>query len=106
MKDGRIKIIKRKSVIKNGRKELEEEDYYTCWCEVKDLSAKETYEALQQGMENTIVFDVRTCRKINEVCLDTREFYVRYMGRIYKIYNAQPFYSDEQKTRIKCRGVV
>ena len=106
MKEGRIKIIRKRSTITNGRPAVEETEFYACWCQVRDLTAKETYEALQQGMENTIVFDVRTCKKVEEICLDTREFYARYKGREYKIFDAQPFFTGDGKARLKCRGIA
>ena len=53
---GRIKIIRKGSSVVDGRRQQEETEFYSCWCEVKSLGTNEKYAALQTGLENTIVF--------------------------------------------------
>ena len=67
MQTGRIKIIRRESQVVDGRKEYTESTFYECWCEVKSLSTTEKYTALQTGIENAIVFEVRNCQKVEDI---------------------------------------
>lgn len=73
---GRIKIIRKVSSVVDGRRQQEETEFYSCWCEVKSLGTNEKYAALQTGLENTIVFETRTCDKMEEIRLNLKEFYV------------------------------
>ena len=61
---GRIKIIRTKTEAVDGRKKKDEEEFYSCWCDVQSLSTTEKYTALQTGLENVIVFKVRTEEEI------------------------------------------
>ena len=72
---GRIKIIRKVSSVVDGRRQQEETEFYSCWCEVKSLGTNEKYTALQTGLENTIVFETRTCDKMEEIRLNLKEFY-------------------------------
>mgnify|MGYP000917207973 CR=1 FL=1 len=64
---GRVKIIRVTTEIKAGRKEPTTEVFYECWCDVQSLGTNEKYTALQAGLENTIVFKVRNCKRMKEV---------------------------------------
>lgn len=64
---GRVKIIRVTTEIKEGRKEPTTEVFYECWCDVQSLGTNEKYTALQAGLENTIVFKVRNCKRMKEV---------------------------------------
>lgn len=75
---GRIKIIRKVSSVVDGRRQQEETEFYSCWCEVKSLGTNEKYAALQTGLENTIVFETRTCDKMEEIRLNLKEFYAVY----------------------------
>lgn len=74
MQTGRIKIIRRESQVVDGRKEYTESTFYECWCEVKSLSTTEKYTALQTGVENAIVFEVRNCQKVEDIRKPERVF--------------------------------
>ena len=101
---GRIKIIRKVSSVVDGRRQQEETEFYSCWCEVKSLGTNEKYTALQTGLENTIVFETRTCDKMEEIRLNLKEFYAVYKGVEFKIYDASPMFTDDRKYQLKCRA--
>lgn len=72
---GRIKIIRKTTSVVDGRRQQEEQDFFSCWCDVKSLGTNEKYNALQIGLENTIVFETRACDKMEEIRLNLKEFY-------------------------------
>lgn len=100
---GRIRIIRKVTSIVDGRRQQSEKEFYSCWCEVKSLNTTEKYEALQRGLENTIVFDTRACKKLEEIRLNLKEFYAVYKGVEFKIYDAAPKFADPQMYQLKCR---
>lgn len=101
---GRIKVIRKKTEVVDGRRQQVSSLFYQCWCEVQDLAASEKYTALQTGLENTIVFKVRNCEKIEEIRLNLKEFYAEYKGTEFKIYSASPMVSDNRRVLLKCRA--
>lgn len=101
---GRVKIIRVTTEIKEGRKEPTTEVFYECWCDVQSLGTNEKYTALQTGLENTIVFETRTCDKMEEIRLNLKEFYAVYKGVEFKIYDASPMFTDDRKYQLKCRA--
>ena len=60
---GRIKIIRKTTSVVDGRRQQEEKEFFSCWCDVKSLGTNEKYNALQIGLENTIMFETRACCK-------------------------------------------
>lgn len=100
----RIKIIRKSSDIVKGRRNDKESDFYECWCEVQSLGTNEKYTALQTGIENTIVFKVRNCKKVKEIRLNLKEFYAQYEGIEFKIYDASPMVIDRGYVLLKCRA--
>ena len=52
------------------------------------MGTNEKYNALQIGLENTIVFETRACDKMEEIRLNLKEFYAVYKGVEFKIYDA------------------
>lgn len=101
---GRVKIIRKVSDIVDGRKKKTESEFYSCWCDIQSLGTNEKYTALQTGLENTIVFEVRNCRKIEEIRLNLKEFYAVYKDVEFKIYDASPKFTDNRKVLLKCRS--
>lgn len=101
---GRIKIIRKKTDVIGGRRQQETSVFYECWCEVQSLATSEKYTALQTGLENTIVFKVRNCRKMEEIRLNLKEFYAEYKGTEFKIYDASPMFIDNGRVLLKCRA--
>lgn len=103
---GRIKIIRKVSSVVDGRRQQEETEFYSCWCEVKSLGTNEKYTALQAGLENTIVFKVRNCKRMKEVRKKMKEFYAEYDGTRFDIYDASPMFTDNGWVLVKCRAVA
>ena len=101
---GRIKVIRKTTEVVNGRRQQVSSVFYECWCDVQDLATNEKYTALQTGLENTIVFKVRNCQKMEEIRLNLKEFYAEYKGMEFKIYNASPMVSDNRRVLLKCRA--
>ena len=101
---GRIKVIRKKTEVIDGRRQQVSALFYDGWCEVQALATHDKYTALQTGLENTIVFKVRNCKKIEEIRLNLKEFYAEYKGTEFKIYNASPMVSDNRRVLLKCRA--
>lgn len=101
---GRIKIIRKQTDVIGGRRQQDESVFYECWCEVQSLATAEKYTALQTGLENTIVFKVRNCRKMEEIRLNLKEFYAQYKETESKIYDASPMFIDNGYVLLKCRA--
>lgn len=101
---GRIKVIRKETKVIDGRRQQVSSVFYECWCDVQDLATSEKYTALQTGLENTIVFKVRNCKKIEEIRLNLKEFYAEYKGAEFKIYNASPMVIDNRRVLLKCRA--
>lgn len=102
---GRIKVIRKKTEIVGGRRQQVSSPFYDCWCNVQDLATNEKYAALQTKIENTIVFKVRNCQKIEEIRLNLKEFYAEYKGTEFKIYSASPMVTDNMHALLKCHAV-
>lgn len=100
---GRIKIIRKTTEVIDGRRQQITSVFYGCWCKIQDLSTSEKYTALQTGMDTTIVFKVRNCKKLEEVRLNLKEFYAEYKGIEFKIYSASPLLTDNRHVLLKCR---
>ncbi len=100
---GRIKIIRKTTEIIEGRNKKVSSEFYSCWCKVQSLGTVEKYTALQTGLENTIVFKVRNCKKVEEIRLNLKEFFVVYKDVEFKIYDVAPMFTDERKVLMKCR---
>lgn len=101
---GRVKIIRKTTEVVNGRNKATESEFYSCWCDIQSLGTNEKYTALQTGLENTIVFEVRNCKKVEEIRLNLKEFYAVYKGVEFKIYDASPKFTDNRKVLLKCRS--
>lgn len=101
---GRIKIIRKNSDVVNGRRNDKASVFYECWCDVQNLGTNEKYTALQTGLENTIVFKVRNCKKMKEIRLNLKEFFAVYEETEFKIYDASPLVTDNTHVLLKCRA--
>ena len=87
MADERIKIYKRQTEVIAGRNtEKEALLYYACWCKAGKLYGTELYKALEIRLNNTVVFEVRNCKKIKEVVAELKQYYIKYGGSRYELY--------------------
>lgn len=102
------RILIKKEVIKvvNGRRQKEEPiELYPCWSEVLDLYGKELYEAMSMKLENTVVFKVRYCRKLEEL-RNKKDFFIEWQGRKYSIYQADFLGYNKKFIKLKCNEVL
>lgn len=93
---GRITILHEETKIVNGRNKTETEEYFKCWCDVSDLLSSEKYEALQQLLEETAVFKVRRCKKIEAMRMHLKEYSVVYKGDVFDIFSMTPVESESK----------
>ena len=103
-----VKISIKKEVIKivNGRRQKEEPiEFYSCWSKVLDLYGKELYEAMSMKLENTVVFKVRYCRKLEEL-RNKKDFFIEWQGRKYSIYQDDFLGYNKKFIKLKCNEVL
>lgn len=106
MAAGRITIYKKKFTKEAGRKkETEPEKYYTCWCDIGELYGQELYDALNAKLENTIIFEVRSCKKIELLRTHLKEYFVVYEGERYEIYATNFRKNDKTKVQLKANRI-
>lgn len=84
---GRITILHEETKVVNGRNKTQTEEYFKCWCDVSDLLSTEKYDALQQSLEETAVFKVRRCRKIEAMRMHLKEYSIVYKGDVFDIFS-------------------
>lgn len=102
MAAGRIKIMKHQYATEGGRKkEIEPIEHHSCWCDIKNLYGNELYKALEIRLENTIIFEVRYCKKIKEMQQHLKEFFVEYEGEKYDIFASDYKQNDRQYVQLK-----
>lgn len=106
MADERIKIYRRQQEIENGRStEKEPILFYSCWCKVSKLYGAELYKALEIRLNNTVVFEVRNCKKIQEITEDLKAHYIEYCGRKYELY-AFDYKDDKRIVQLKANMIT
>lgn len=86
----RITIMRETSEVVDGRNQTAEEEYFKCWCDVSDLLSAEKYAALQQSLEETAVFKVRSCKKTQAMQTHLKEFSLVYKEDRFNIYSMTP----------------
>lgn len=102
MAAGRIKIFRRNVEIVDGRRvEREPELHYTAWCEVGNLYGQELYSAIEIRLENTIIFEVRYCKKIKEIQQNLKQFFIEFEGKTYDIYAIDFRQNERQYVQLK-----
>lgn len=102
MAAGRIRIFKKNYVLQSGRqKETEPTLHYETWCSIGNLYGQELYEALDIRLENTIIFEVRYCRKIKEMQQHLKDYVVEFEGEMYDIYASDFRRNERQYVQLK-----
>lgn len=96
--DVRINILKKSETVTEGRGKAEYNDYYTTWATPIDLYGNEIYAALNAQLENTIIFEVRYCRKIKALQAHLKQYRIEYEGERYEIYHAS--FKKNEKTKV------
>lgn len=98
--DVKIDILKRDRETVAGRQHTTLNDYYTnVWATPVDLYGTEVYEALNVKLENVVIFEVKYCKKIEQLRAHCKEYVLRYKGESYDIY-ATSFKKNEKTTVI------
>lgn len=102
MAAARIKIYKRNEKVENARREeLPPTLHHECWCEIGSLYGQELYSALEIRLEDTIIFEVRYCKKVKEVRNNLKQFYVEYEGENYDIFATDFRKNEKQWVQLK-----
>lgn len=102
MAAARIKIYKRNRKLEDGRrKELEPTLHYETWCDIGNLYGKELYEALDIRLENTVIFEVRYCKKIKAMQQHLKEYFIEFEGEKYDIYASDFRRNERQYVQLK-----
>jgi SPP1 family predicted phage head-tail adaptor len=96
--DVKIDILQKREEIEDGREHKEYADYYNnVWATPVDLYGNEIYDALNAKLENTIIFEVKYCKKIKSLQAHCKKYVIRYEGEIYDLYHAS-FKKNEKTT--------
>ncbi|MGM8306078.1 phage head closure protein [Clostridium perfringens] len=105
--NNRISIKKLEDKIVNGRRQKGVPvDFYNCWAEVLDLYGKELYEAMSIKLENTVIFKVRYCKKLEELRNKENNFIVEWKNRKYGIYYPDFMGYNKKYIKLKCKEVL
>ncbi len=90
MNSGRVTFQRRKDEVIGGRQQETWRDHYTTWADFPALSVKEQAEANNREMVDAITMEVRTCRKVEEMQRNMKDFRAAFKGRIYELKAADP----------------
>lgn len=102
----RISIKKLEEKIINGRRQnLEEVNFHDCWADILDLYGQELYEAINAKLENTVIFKVRYCKKL-EVLRNKENFIVTWKSHKYEIYYPDFLGYKKDYIHLKCKEVI
>lgn len=92
-----IKYIEDKII--NGRRTEEEEiDFTSCYANVKELYSTEFYQAFHEGLKDTLVFEVRYFKKLEDLKDDKnrKKAVIYYCNKKYSIFNPD-FLNDSRE---------
>lgn len=93
-------------MMQDGRKkENESKLHYETWCDIGSLYGQELYNALDIRLENTIIFEVRYCRKIKEMRQHLKEYFIEYNGEKYNIYAIDFRKNEMQYVQLKANKI-
>lgn len=107
MSSAKIRIYKRQYEKNAGRREETEPIlHHECWCEIGSLYGKELYKAIEIRLEDTIVFEVRYCKKVKEVAAHLKEYFVEYEGEKYSIFARDFRKNDKQYVQLKANRIT
>ncbi len=102
----RIEIKKEVINVVGGRRQKGDPvKFYSCWAEVLDLYGKELYEAMAIKLENTVIFKIRYCKKLEEL-RNKENFFIEWQGRKYKIYYPDFLRYNKKFIKLKCNEVL
>lgn len=106
MMNERIKIYKQEEKIEKGRRQGSSPIlFYECWADVLNLYGQELYGAMNNKLENTIVFKVRYCPELEEL-INKEKFIIYWRNRKFKIYYPDFMNFRKDFIKIKCNEVL
>lgn len=80
----RISIVKNEIVSDRfGFKEIQEVEYYSCWCSYTFNSSKEKWDNYTKDTIVVSSFKIRRCQKTNN--LDTKSYFIKFKNKMYNI---------------------
>lgn len=102
----RITINKREETYINGRRgEDKITPFYSCWADILDLMGQELYQAMGIDLENTLVFKVRYCKKLQDL-REKDKFLINWRGRDYKLFYVDYLGNNKKYIKLKCIEVT
>lgn len=85
--------------------EYKKELFFTCWSKIRQLYGAELYQSIQINFENTIVFEVRYCKKIEEL-INKKNFVIDFKEKEYEIYQVDFMNYNKKYVKIKCKEIL
>lgn len=106
MMNERIKIYKQEEKIEKGRRQVSSPIlFYECWAEIKNLYGQELYGAINNKLENTIIFKIRYSLELEEL-INKDSFIVEWRNRKFKIYYPDFLNYKKRFINLKCNEVL
>lgn len=99
------KISIKKNEWDKANHEIVENHFYTCWAKVLDLIGNELYNAINIKLENTIVFEVRYCKLLEEL-RNKNDFVIYFNNHKYSIYQPDFLGYGKRYIRLKCKEIL
>lgn len=100
--DVKINFLKKCEEVEDGRPHVGYMDFYrNVWATPIDLFGSEIYEALNAKLDKTIVFEVRYCKKVQEIWENSKSFVIGYNGSLYDIYHVSMKRNERKMVVIK-----
>lgn len=102
----KIEIKTVKDTIVNGRRiKGVETSFHPCYANILDLYGKELYSALEAKLENTAIFEIRYCQKLEDL-RNKEDFIIVWQNKKYKIYYPDFLGYKRDYIHLKCNEVL
>lgn len=102
----KIEIIKVKDTIENGRRVQNVElNFHDCYANILDLYGKELYEAINSKLENTAIFEILYCPKLEDL-RNKENFIIKWCNKKYEIYYPDFLGYKKNYIHLKCKEVL
>lgn len=89
----------------DGRTEESSEQFYNPYAKIYQLYGTMLFEAINIGYEETIVIELRTCKKSKEMMNSPKDFEISYNSKIYQIFASDFKKGDDGIIQFKCYKV-
>lgn len=102
----KINILKKQKEIINGRETINYKNYYVnVHCEITDMYATETYQAMQAKLTDVIIFSTIDCKKLRNMYGTLKDYIVEYAGNKYNIYEMR-LNQNKNRVLLKCNRIT